>query len=93
MSPILTAQPDAAMPVSATGHPPSPPARASSGRLAGFARFSVRHRRAVLVSWLVLFLAGIALGGQVFSDSRTQTPGGRSRPTVPASCRRQTAWA
>jgi putative drug exporter of the RND superfamily len=45
-----------------------------SGPLANLARFAVRHRRAVLVSWLVLFLAGIAIGSQVFSrlkDSNT----------------------
>ena len=39
----------------------------NSGLLARLARFSVRHRRAVLVGWLVVFLAGIAIGGQVFS--------------------------
>ena len=30
------------------------------------AQFAVRHRRAVLAAWFVAFIAGIALGGQVF---------------------------
>jgi putative drug exporter of the RND superfamily len=31
------------------------------------ARFCVRHRRRVLLAWVLLFVAGIVIGGQVFS--------------------------
>ncbi|HZC52809.1 MAG TPA: MMPL family transporter, partial [Mycobacterium sp.] len=47
-----------------------------SGPLARLARFAVRHRRAVLVSWLVLFIAGIAIGGQVFARLKDSNASG-----------------
>src|SRR5689334_20975643 len=44
--------------------------------LARLARFCVRHRRAVLVGWLVLFLAGVVIGAQVFSRIKETNPRG-----------------
>jgi hypothetical protein len=35
--------------------------------LATIARFCVRRRRWVLAAWMLLFVAGIAIGGMVFS--------------------------
>ena len=46
------------------------------GILARVARFCVRHRRAVLAGWLVLFLAGVLIGGQVFSRLKDGDAGG-----------------
>jgi RND superfamily putative drug exporter len=36
----------------------------------------VRHRRAVLVIWLIVFLAGVVIGAQVFSRLKEGNPGG-----------------
>src|SRR6476646_7236221 len=47
-----------------------------SGPLARLARFAVRHRRAVLVAWLVVFVAGIVIGSQVFSRLKDSNPSG-----------------
>ncbi|MBO0865885.1 MAG: MMPL family transporter, partial [Mycobacterium sp.] len=47
-----------------------------SGLLARLARFAVQHRRAVLVTWLVVFVAGIGIGSQVFSRLTDSNPSG-----------------
>jgi putative drug exporter of the RND superfamily len=44
--------------------------------LARLARFCVQHRRAVLAGWLVLFLAGVVVGSQVFARLKTTDPQG-----------------
>ena len=55
---------------------PPPPQQQRTGLLAGLARVCVRHRRAVLGTWLLLFVAGIAIGGQVFSRLKEANPSG-----------------
>src|SRR3954447_26154453 len=62
----------------AAQHPmPSPHAVPQrSGLLAKLARVAVRRRRTVLVAWLVVFVAGIAIGSQVFSRLRDSNPSG-----------------
>jgi RND superfamily putative drug exporter len=44
------------------------------GPLAALARFCVKHRRATLTTALVLFLAGIVIGGQVFGRLKQSAP-------------------
>lgn len=61
--------------------PPARPSASAPGRLARLARFSTRHRRAVLVTWLVVFAAGIAIGSQVFSRLKEATPTGTESAT------------
>ncbi|HEY7010492.1 MAG TPA: MMPL family transporter [Jatrophihabitantaceae bacterium] len=56
--------------------PSSSAAPQRSGPLARLARFAVRHRRAVVVSWLVVFVAGIGIGSQVFSRLKDSNPSG-----------------
>jgi RND superfamily putative drug exporter len=48
----------------------------TSGPLATLGRFAVRHRRSVLASWLIVFVAGIAIGSQVFSRLKDSNPSG-----------------
>ena len=45
--------------------------------LASVARFCVRYRRWMLVAWVLLFVAGVVIGGQVFSRLK-DTNGGSS---------------
>jgi len=52
------------------------------------AQFAVRHRRAVLAAWFVAFIAGIALGGQVFGRLK-DTNGGSSESAYGASLLKQ----
>ena len=55
---------------------PAMPRRGRSTGLAGVAGFCVRHRRAVLLGWLVAFAAGILFGTQVFSRLKDGDVGG-----------------
>ena len=42
-------------------------------------RFCFQHRRAVLLSWLVLFVVGIVVGSGVFSHLKDSNGAGSSR--------------
>src|SRR6516162_347389 len=43
--------------------------------LATIARFCVRHRRWVLAAWMLLFVAGVAIGSTVFSHLKDSNGG------------------
>jgi putative drug exporter of the RND superfamily len=45
---------------------------------AAIARFCVKHRGKVLAAWMLLFAAGIVIGGQVFHHTKDSNAGGRS---------------
>ena len=45
---------------------------------AAIARFCVKHRWQVLAAWMLLFAAGIVIGGQVFHHTKDSNAGGRS---------------
>src|SRR5215471_10048066 len=46
--------------------------------LATIARFCVRHRRWVLAAWMLLFIAGIAIGTMVFGRLHDSNGGART---------------
>ena len=60
---------------------------------ASVARFCVRYRQWVLVAWVLLFVAGIVIGGQVFSRLKDTNSGSAESARGAAFWTRPPAWA